>query len=249
MLMSVTGDIWNEITDSIYGRERIYLSLLLRHCGIRTDILDENDLATELQKYPVLFALDSHIRRSQLGYITKWVENGGILYLGAGALQFDEYNRPLPMPVKREKYCKLGKVSSAQYGLPKLKAAEYFQTMPVIGAMQKPYLREVKLGKGKIILCGFFPGLSYQYASTKVENMPYSIRNYPEAHRKFIKSLPLGIVPRIACSNYQVEAGLLENGKDQLIVLSNWSGKPCEVEVILDGKTRKFTVNAGGIYK
>ena len=193
--------------------------------------------------------MDSHILRSKFDHIINWVKNGGTLYLGAGALRFDEYNRPFDLPVKREAYKQLGKTASAQYGLPKLEVAEYFQKMPVIGAMQKPYLQELKLGKGKIISCGFFPGLSYQYNSTKVANLPYSIRNYPVAHRDFIKSLPLGIRPRIACSNYQVEAGLLENGKDKLIVLSNWSGKPCEVEVTVDGVTRKFNVGAGGLYK
>lgn len=249
MLFSLTSDIWNEITDSVYGRERVYLSLLLRHCGIRTDILNEDDLAAELKNYKTLFAVDSHLRRSQLKYITDWVKSGGILYLGAGALRFDEYNKALKFPVKREAYRQLGKAGSAQYFLPKLKVAEVFREMPVIAGMQKPFYRETALGKGKIIYCGFFPGLSYQYSAKKTPDTPYSIWDYPEAHRNFIKALPLGITPRIKTDNYRVEAGLLEAGNEKLIVLSNWSGKPATVTVTVDGKKRQFTIGAGGIFK
>ena len=154
--------------------------------------------------------MDSHLRRSQLKYITDWVKSGGILYLGAGALRFDEYNKALKFPVKREAYRQLGKAGSAQYFLPKLKVAEVFREMPVIAGMQKPFYRETALGKGKIIYCGFFPGLSYQYSAKKTPDTPYSIWDYPEAHRNFIKALPLGITPRIKTDNYRVEAGLLE---------------------------------------
>ena len=245
MLLSRTSDIWNLKSDNIYGKDRVFLHLLLRHCGYSTDVLGEDDLASELNKYKVLFAVDSHIRHSQLKYILDWVKNGNTLYLGANALMFDEFNRPLKWEFPRGKFEKLHKVGRGEDNFVRSSSKnERFKEMPVIGGRQLPFGRSITFGNGRIISGGFFPGLSYMHASRQSNPKIYSVRSYPEAHRRYIAALKLPVLPRVVCSDYLVEAHLLESPDKYLIVLANWSGEPRQVRVSFNGKT--YSVNVGG---
>ena len=175
LLLSVTSDLWNEEeTHNIFGKERIYLHLLLRHLGFRLDILSEDDLTDALADYRLLFATDSHLRASQADALVSWVENGGTLYLGAGALEFDENNRPLGLDgrlgLKRGKLEIIDKVGRAQYEFPRLKPFATAAGVPVVGGGQRPFNQRVKAGKGEVIASGFFPGIGYFAASRPVGN-------------------------------------------------------------------------------
>ncbi len=79
----VSGDIWYATRDNVFGKERAWLHLLLRHCGVSCDILHENELAASLAPYRVLFANDAHLKRAALAPLTAWVRDGGVLVLGA----------------------------------------------------------------------------------------------------------------------------------------------------------------------
>ena len=245
MLMSNTSDIWNRATDSMFGKERVFLHLLLRHCNYSTDVLSENDLATQLDNYKVLFVVDSHIRRSQLKYILDWVKKGNTLYLGAGALMYDEDNKPLNSGIDRPEFRKLHKVSRGHDGFVKFsKSNRKFQGMTVIGGAEFPLNGVKKLGKGKVICSGFFPGLSYMHDSKRTNPKIYSLRNYPAAHRKYIASLKLP-APKVECSDHLVEAHLLESPDKYLIVLANWSGAKRTVTVKFNGKSCTRTIGGG----
>lgn len=245
MLLSSTSDIWNRGSDNIYGKERVFLHMLLKHCNYSTDVLSEDDLSTELKNYQVLFAVDSHIRKSQLKYIIDWVKQGNTLYLGANALMFDEANLPLNFAADRKGYQSLHKVSRGQdnFVRPSRKNKK-FRQMTIIGGKQLPMDKVIKFGKGRIIHSGFFPGLSYMHESKRTGKI-YSVRNYPEAHRKYIASLALP-APRVKSSDYRIEAHLLESADKYLIVLSNWTGEKRSVTVTLDGKEYTRTIGGGG---
>lgn len=248
MLLSNTSDIWNFKTDNIYGKERVFLHLLLRHCNYNTDVLSEDDLASRLKNYKLLFVVDSHIRRSQLKYIIDWVKAGNTLYLGANALMYDEFNKPLDFGLPRKKYQTLHKVGRGGEGFVKFsKKNKKFQGMTVIGGRQQPGYTGTafKMGKGRIIFSGFFPGLSYMHESKRAGKKIYSLRSYPEAHRKYIASLKLP-APRVSSGDYLVEAHLLESPDKYLIVLANWSGAKRTVTVKFNGKSYTGTVNGGG---
>ena len=245
MLLSSTSDIWNRGADNIYGKERVYLHMLLRHCNYSADVLSEDDLSTELKNYKVLFVVDSHIIKKQLKYILDWVRQGNTLYLGANALMYDEANKPLNIAVPRKKYTALHKVSRGQDNFVRpSKKNKKFQKMTIIGGQQLPMNNVVKFGKGRVICSGFFPGLSYMHESKRTGKI-YSIRNYPEAHRNYIASLKLP-APRIESSDYRIEAHLLESPDKYLIVLSNWTGEKRQVTVTFKGKTYTRTIGAGG---
>lgn len=245
MLLSSTGDIWNRGGDNIYGKERVFLHMLLKHCNYSTDVLSEDDLASELKNYKVLFVVDSHIRKSQLKYIDEWVKQGNTLYLGANALMFDEADKPLDFIAGRKPYKTLHKVSRGQDNFVRSsKKHKKFRKMTIIGGQQLPMGSEVKRGKGRVIFSGFFPGLSYMHESKRTGKI-YSIRNYPEAHRQYIASLKLP-APRISSSDHRIEAHLLESADKYLIVLSNWTGEKCSVTVKSDGKEYTRTIGGGG---
>jgi hypothetical protein len=69
---------------------------MLLHCGIRTDVLSEDDLAPKLGRYKVLFAMDRNIRRDAAEALAAWMRKGGVVVKTAGALLADERDVPLP---------------------------------------------------------------------------------------------------------------------------------------------------------
>ena len=248
VLLSVTSDIWSAETDRAFGKERVFLHLLLQHCNYRPDILSEEDLADELKNYQVLFATDSHLRRSQAAPLLDWVKAGGKLYLTAGALQFDEYNQPLDLGIERGTYEKISKLGRPEWDFDKLKRGGTVDGMPVVGGMEKPFKTVSKLGKGSVCRLGFFPGISYQSESKRPDPKKHSTRTYPEAHRKFIASLDLPVKPRLTTDHFLVEADLIESPDGRVIVLSNWTGEPRDVKVTLDGKEHSVSALGAGGY-
>ncbi|RYE37099.1 MAG: hypothetical protein EOP21_14390, partial [Hyphomicrobiales bacterium] len=78
-LLSVTGDIWHATRDNAFGRERAWLNLLLRHCNVRCEVLSEDDLATHLANYKMLFVTDANLKRAAVPPLVKWVRDGGVL--------------------------------------------------------------------------------------------------------------------------------------------------------------------------
>ena len=79
-----------------YGKDRMCTSLMLLHCGVRTDVLSEDDLAPRLGRYKVLFAMDRNIRRDAAEALAAWMRKGGVVVKTAGALLADERDVPLP---------------------------------------------------------------------------------------------------------------------------------------------------------
>ena len=79
-----------------YGKDRMSASLMLLHCGVRSDILAEDDLATRLAAYKFLVATDRNIRLDAAEALAAWLRAGGVLVRTRGALVADDRDRPLP---------------------------------------------------------------------------------------------------------------------------------------------------------
>ncbi len=94
ILYSVSHDIWNNKNQAPFVEKRL-LWHALRHLQIQPNFLREDDVeAGNLAKYKVLYITDWNITRKASAEIDKWVKNGGILYLSAGAAIRDEFNEP-----------------------------------------------------------------------------------------------------------------------------------------------------------
>ena len=92
------ADAWkrNRIERNPYGKDRMSTHLLLLHCGVRADILDEKDILRLLGDYRVLFVTDRNINRDAARALVDWMRNGGVVVKTAGALVADERDTPYP---------------------------------------------------------------------------------------------------------------------------------------------------------
>ena len=95
-LEMVPGEQRNWIERNPYGKDRMCASLMLSHCGVRTDVLCEDDILKRLSGYRVLVATDRRVWLDCAKSIARWMRRGGVLVRTMGALSADEYDRPLP---------------------------------------------------------------------------------------------------------------------------------------------------------
>ena len=250
-LWSEASDVWNMFEDNPFGKERVYLNLLLRHCQYRIDTVSVFDLDTVLNNYKLLFVSDSHLEKKYAPAVEAWVKKGGTLFLTAGALQFDELNRPLGLREKlgivSDKLELVQKSGRASFEMTKLKPLANYKGIPLTVGMQQPLEQIKKYGKGSIISCNFFPGISYIGQGRQIAEAPRSILSFPEAHRNFIKSAPLPVKPRIVSDNHLIETGLLEGKNADMIVISNWNGKTVKTELTLNAVPAYRKFNASGV--
>jgi hypothetical protein len=239
-LLSVTGDIWRATRDNVFGKERAWLNLLLRHCNVRCDVLSEDDLATLLPQYRMLLVTDANLKRAALPHLVKWVRDGGVLYLSAGALARDEFDNPLGLDealnLRREPLAFRDDPGRSEYEMPHLKELDVLEGMKLLCGTQKPYYQAVPVGKGKAIVVGFFPAIGYIAASQRPASADYSTLDFDAAHRHWMqKVLAEGAIrPRLRTDNYRVEANWIQSPDTDVLALSNWTGQEQTVAVELD---------------
>ncbi|NLF68395.1 MAG: hypothetical protein GX575_04990 [Candidatus Anammoximicrobium sp.] len=240
-LLSVTGDIWYATRDNVFGKERAWLNLLLRHCNVRCDVLSEDDLATRLPDHRMLFVTDANLRRSAVPSLVKWVHDGGVLYLGAGALARDEFDRPLgldeALKLQREPLDLQADPGRSEYEMRRLRELGACEGIKMFCGTQKPHWKTLPAGKGKVIVVGFFPAISYIATSERPEGAEHSTLDFDVAHRNWMQKVLAagGIRPRVRTDNYRVEANWIQSPEADLIALSNWTGHEQTIAVELDG--------------
>ena len=276
MLASPTHDIWHSAgkhpqpiyTANPCGKERVYLHLLLRHCGYRMDVLCEDDLFTELKHYKVLAVTDSHLRKDAANAILAWVKQGGTLLLTANAMTRSEFDEKLSLPFARQEVV-INKMPGHAMQFHRGKnAATVAGKVPAKFGFQQPLNKTFAHGKGKIIHTGFFPGMSYHGSgkANRTESTANALQaesgvafadgsgktlvhTYDPVYRNYIRSLKLPVKPRISSNVFNVEANLLEAPDCYIIVLANFSGKPQKVTVTFDGKKYIRKIYAGEYIK
>lgn len=248
LLLSVTSDIWNVTSENLYGTERMALHLLLAQTGISCDVLGEEALPVELARYRVLFVTDSHLRKEFVPAIVRWVQNGGILYVSPGALAFDEFDQPLglyeKLGVRRGEFRFEQNPGRPEYEMRHLKVLGEYAGIPMICGRQGEPFEVQKSGKGKVLLVGFFPGISNLGTAgtvqdeAKQEPIP-SVLNFPKETKAFMEKIwaETGQTRRAVCSNGDVEVNLLESPHGDLLVLSNWTGHEQTVQITLNSQT------------
>ncbi len=239
-LLSVSGDIWHATRDNVFGKERAWLHLLLRHCGVSCDVLHEDELSGTLAAYRVLFVNDAHLKRSALAPLTAWVRGGGVLVLGAGALTSDEFGAPLgldeALDVSRAPLALRDLPGRAEYEMLRLKPLGEHHGMPLLCGTNAPLEHVTAADRGRVVLTGFFPGISYIATSKRPDATEYSALDFEAAHRVWMATLlaASGVRPRVRVSPYNVEVNLLESPEADVLAVSNWIGKKAVVTVEVD---------------
>lgn len=91
ILYSVSHDIWHSDNAAAFTEKRL-LWHALRHLHVQPDFLREEDVeAGRLKDYKVLYVTDWCITRAASARIDRWVKDGGVVYLAAGAATRDEF--------------------------------------------------------------------------------------------------------------------------------------------------------------
>lgn len=239
-LLSVTGDIWYATRDNVFGKERAWLNLLLRHCNIRCDVLCEDDLASLLPDYKMLLATDANLKRSALPPLLKWVQGGGVLYLSAGALARDEFDHPLGLDealhLHREPLDFRDNPGRSEYEMRHLKELGVFEGIKLLCGTQAPRWQTFPAGRGQVIVVGFFPAISYIATSQRGEGADHSTLDFDAAHRHWMQQVLAqgSIKPRLRTDNYRVEANWIQSPDADILALSNWTGQEQTITLELD---------------
>ncbi|MBI1737095.1 MAG: hypothetical protein HYR51_18140 [Candidatus Rokubacteria bacterium] len=94
VLYSVSHDIWHTAEPAAFVEMRL-LWHALRHLGIQPDFVREEDVeAGRLRDYRLLFVTGHTLTRTAASGVDRWVRDGGVLSLSAGAATSDEYFEP-----------------------------------------------------------------------------------------------------------------------------------------------------------
>lgn len=193
LIYSRSTDIWTDIDDVPYisnsGTERVDLYLLLRHLGYPIDILTEDDILEGRAKgYAAIFVAESHLADGVLPKLLAWVNDGGFLYLSAGAARFNQFNEPLrdldDAGLKRDAFVmkapagywpdRLEVVEKVAFNGKEIEAAGGYQKPSTNGTGKTvlafvdgtPCAIDLVRGSGHILYVGFFPGTSYVRLAT-----------------------------------------------------------------------------------
>ncbi len=261
---SETSDIWDDTAGSFGAAKRaLYVAIL--HRQLPLDVLVEADaLNGTLDQYKVLYLADRHVSRAASARIAAWVERGGRLFASAGAGMFDEYDRPNTVlrSLLGVQLQELVAPPDAQVGLikqdlpfvPPLETATWKGNhLPVFGTLARstagpettvegvfsdgsPAVVARKVGRGRVLYCGFLPGLTYFRPAIPPRPLDRGARDDSMGHLVpsqfdggaglLIGSLAGDLSPPVRCSEPLVEASLLRAAAGAAIVLTNWSGKP-----------------------
>ena len=95
ILYAISHDIWHTDRRAAAFVEKRLLWHALRHLSVQPDFLREEDVEVgRLKDYRVLYVTDNCITRKASAAIDRWVKDGGVLYMSAGAATRDEYFEP-----------------------------------------------------------------------------------------------------------------------------------------------------------
>lgn len=187
ILYSSSSDIWT-MDNFAFGFDRMHSWLALCHAQTPVDIVSETDVvAGQLDKYRVCYLSGPNLTRAAAAKLKKWVENGGTLWLTAGAASRDEFNRPLDtltsvLPSVRGELKTHEPFQSAGRFLQNLATRDTVtwskERLDVLSVQQpqtprskastlatfsngQPAVVAARAGKGRTISVGFLPALSY----------------------------------------------------------------------------------------
>jgi hypothetical protein len=188
ILYSSASDVWTIDSNLAPGFDRMHTWLALAHAQVPVDVISEQQAADgALKNYKVCYFSGPNLTRSAAAALRPWVEQGGTLWLTAGAAERDEYNRPLTtledlLPAGRGELQQLQAQSGSGRTLSSLAAkdtvqwsggkAEVLSLKQPLAARpgakglaafsdQSPAAVLGTAGRGRVYCVGFLPALSY----------------------------------------------------------------------------------------
>jgi len=197
LLYSSASDVWTVDGNLAYGFDRMHTWLALTHAQMPVDVVSEAQVAKgALDRYAVCYLSGPNLLRSAAEKLKAWVQQGGTLWLTAGAASRDEFHRPLPLlddllPGERGEVLDLQRHTSSGRYLALLSAKEEVRwekgvaevlavkepIKPRAGAVTlatfqdgSPAILRASAGKGTVYSIGFLPALSYIKSALDTRN-------------------------------------------------------------------------------
>jgi hypothetical protein len=188
ILYSSSSDVWTLKKNNATGFNRMHTWMALAHAQVPVDFVGERQVERDgLDGYRVCYLSGPNLTRASASRLREWVEDGGTLFLSAGAATRDEYNKPLGtltsiLPAQREAVKTLQPFLASGSYLHRLTAQDHATVTDVdmdvlslkqqltaqaeatvIGQFQDgtPALVRGDVGKGTIYCAGFLPALDY----------------------------------------------------------------------------------------
>ncbi len=188
LLYSTASDVWTVDHTFAFGFDRMHTWMALAHAQVPVDVVAERQVERGmLDSYKVCSLSGPNLTRAAAVKLKAWVQNGGTLWLSAGAASRDEFNRPLQvldeiLPARRGEVAELQKFQASGRYLSTLAAKDQVVlpgfNVPVLAVKQSltpgdrckvnatfqdgsPALVWGNAGKGTVFCCGFLPALSY----------------------------------------------------------------------------------------
>ncbi len=188
ILYSSSSDIWMLNRNNAFGFDRMHTWMALAHAQIPVDFLAERQVERGLlDGYKVCYLSGPNLTQAAARKLAAWVNDGGTLFLSAGAASRDEFNRPLDildslLPAKRGPLETLQPfLNSGAYVFilqPKDTVTANGTKLEVLSVRQEQQSRQdaevlarfangsaaivrAKAGRGTIYSAGFLPSLDY----------------------------------------------------------------------------------------
>ncbi len=209
LLYSSSSDIWTMWSNLAFGFDRMHTWLALTHAQVPVEIIPEREIG-RLDGCKVCYLSGPNLTRAAAARLRAWVEAGGTLWLTAGAASRDEFDRPLDtitglLPAERgelqtlEPYRSSGRFldrlaprDTVTWGKQSLDVLSVKQTLKphderpaeVLATYQdgQPAVVSGPAGKGRVIVLGFLPALSYiQPALAARRALEEHVKNLPNA--------------------------------------------------------------------
>lgn len=166
--------------------------------------------------------------------------DGDVLYLSAGALVRDEFDHLLgldeALDLRREPFNFQQNPGRSEYEMRRLRTLDVYEGIKLFCGTQDPYFQTFPAGRGKVIVIGFFPAISYIAMSERAAGAEHSTLDFDAAHRAWMqKVLAAGNIQlRLRTDNYRVEANWIQSPDADLIAICNWTGHEQTIVVELD---------------
>jgi hypothetical protein len=279
---SDAADVWDDYKLSFAAGKRTLWNAI-KHQQLPLDVVLDGD---DLKPFQILYLADQHVTRSGSKALAAWVNAGGTLFATAGAGLFDEVNQPnnllrdlYGIEPKELEVSDKEMVRLEKQDLPFVKPLDQVTgpsgKSPVIGVRGRFAARDAKVlatfadgspavvertvGKGRVIYCGFLPGLAYFHHA--LPQRPVDRKSSDDAYCHFIPTdfdkaageligLPAAKLARpVSCSEPLVESAVIEAKQGLAIPLINWSKGP--VKGLIVGVDRRLvrknaTLASGG---
>jgi hypothetical protein len=214
-----------------YMAEIFGLYLGLQHANQPIDWVDEDALTPEgLAPLKTLYITAPAIPAEAFAPLLAWVEAGGTLAATSAALTRDRYNQPDPSFWKRAGLDVLPRevmLCPNAANLPKVAETDVYTA---VGVADEPAagVREIRLGKGRILYYGWLPGCSYWASQGQAVNGLPAGFNAAIRDRILEPIRASGIEPPVRASLPLVETPMLLSDAGAAITLLNWRGEPVD---------------------